>query len=75
MIKSNYIRSTKLTPRINQTVIPGQPIVIEGVTYEKLSRKPYGKAIVRRLKSIELNESIIIRFPNCFYKSRQPIFL
>ena len=58
MIKSNYIRSSKLTPRINQTVIPGQHIVIEGVTYEKLSRKPYGKAIVRRLKSIEINESI-----------------
>ena len=48
MIKSNYIRSSKITPRIKQTVISGEHITIGEDTFEKLSKKPYGKTILSR---------------------------
>ena len=49
MIKSNYIRSIKITPRIKQTVIAGEHITIGEDTFEKLSKKPYGRTILRKL--------------------------
>jgi hypothetical protein len=58
MIKSNYIRSTKITPRIKQTVITGEHISIDGDTYEKLSKKPYGRTILRKLIKSDNSEHI-----------------
>jgi len=59
MINSIYIQASKLTPRINQTVVPGQHINIEGVKFEKLNRKPYGKSIIKSLLSVDEKERII----------------
>lgn len=58
MIKSNYIKSTKITPRIKQSVVPGEHITIEGVTFEKLNKKPYGKTILRTLIKSDKSEHI-----------------
>lgn len=58
MIKSNYIRSSKLTPRIKQTVISGEHINIEDVRFEKLSKKPYGRTILRKLIKADQSEHI-----------------
>jgi hypothetical protein len=58
MIKSNYIRSSKITPRIKQTVISGEHITIEGDTYEKLSKKPYGRTVLRKLIKSDNSEHI-----------------
>tara|TARA_R110002126_G_scaffold169277_3_gene317861 strand:+ start:387 stop:575 length:189 start_codon:yes stop_codon:yes gene_type:complete len=58
MIKSNYIKSTKITPRIKQSVVPGEHITIEGVTFEKLNKKPYGKTILRTLIKADKSEHI-----------------
>jgi len=58
MIKLNYIRSSKITPRIKQTVIFGEHISIDGDRYEKLTRKPYGKTIVRNLIKEDKSEKI-----------------
>ena len=58
MIKSNYIRSSKITPRIKATVISGEHITIEGDTFEKLSKKPYGRTILRKLIKADNSEHI-----------------
>ena len=58
MIKSNYIRSSKITPRIKQTVISGEHITIGEDTFEKLSKKPYGKTILRKLIKTDQSEHI-----------------
>jgi len=58
MINSIYIQASKLTPRISQTVAPGQHINIEGVKFEKLNRKPYGKSIIKSLLSADEKERI-----------------
>ena len=58
MIKSNYIRSSKITPRIKQTVIAGEHITIGEDTFEKLSKKPYGKTILRKLIKTDQSEHI-----------------
>jgi hypothetical protein len=58
MIKSNYIRSSKITPRIKQTVISGEHITIEDVRFEKLSKKPYGRTILRKLIKADQSEHI-----------------
>jgi len=58
MVKSNYIRSSKITPRIKQTVISGEHITIGEDTFEKLSKKPYGKTILRKLIKTDQSEHI-----------------
>lgn len=58
MVKSNYIRSSKITPRIKQTVISGEHITIGEDTFEKLSKKPYGRTILRKLIKTDQSEHI-----------------
>lgn len=58
MLYSNFIKSNKITPKVSQTLIPGNHIMIEGERYEKLSKKPYGRTKLRTLKSIDEKETI-----------------
>jgi len=58
MINSNYIRSTKITPRIKQFVIDGEHITIEGNKFEKITKKPYGRTILRTLIKEDKSERI-----------------
>ena len=58
MINLNYIRSTKITPRIKQFGIDGEHITVEGNRFEKISKKPYGKTILRTLIKEDKSEKI-----------------
>ena len=58
MIKSNYIRSSKITPRIKQFVVDGEHITIEGSKFEKITKKPYGRTILRTLIKEDKSEKI-----------------
>lgn len=58
MIKTNYIRSSKITPKIKQTVIYDEHIILEGDRYEKLTRKPYGRIVVKNLIKQDKSEKI-----------------
>jgi len=58
MLYSNFIKSNKISPKISETVIPGNHIMVEGERYEKLSKKPYGRSIIRTLKSLDEKETI-----------------
>lgn len=58
MIKLNYIRSAKVTPKIKQNVIPGEHITLEGETFQKLSKKPFGRTILRKLIKADNSEHI-----------------
>ncbi len=60
MIKSNYIRSNKVTPRVKQTVISGQHINIGEDTFEKLNKKPYGRTVLRTLINSDKSEHITL---------------
>jgi len=58
MLYSNFIKSNKISPKIAETVIPGNHIMVEGERFEKLSKKPYGRSIIRTLKSLDEKETI-----------------
>ena len=58
MLYSNFIKSNKISPKISETVIPGNHIMVEGERFEKLSKKPYWRSIIRTLKSLDEKETI-----------------
>ncbi len=58
MIKTNYIRSSKITPKIKQITIFDEHIILDGDRYEKLTRKPYGRVVVRNLIKEDKSEKI-----------------
>ena len=58
MLYSNYIKSNKITSKTSEMVMPGNHIMVEGERFEKLSKKPYGRTILRTLKSLDEKETI-----------------
>jgi len=58
MIKSNYIRSTKITPRLKQFIVDGEHITIEGDKFEKITKTPYGRTIFKNLIKEDKSERI-----------------
>lgn len=58
MIYSNFIKADKITAKISQNIISGNHIKVDGNRFEKLSKKPYGKTIVRKLMAVDKSESI-----------------
>ena len=55
-----YIPSLKVNAKVSDLVIEGKHIEIEGITYQRLSRKPRGRSIKRKLKSLKSNTRILI---------------
>jgi len=55
-----YVPSLKVNSKVADLVIEGNHIEIEGITYQRLSRKPRGRSIQRRLKGLETDTSILI---------------
>ena len=55
-----YVPSLKVNSKISDLVIEGKHITIDGITYQKLYRKPRGRSIKRRLKSLQTNSRILI---------------
>ncbi len=60
MIESFYIKAAKINARVADLVIDGSHINLEGYRYERLSRRPRGRTIERRLVNENTNERIII---------------
>lgn len=55
-----YFPSIKMNAKISEIVSDGFPIEIEGYKYERLSRKPRGRSIGRRLLNESTQTRIII---------------
>ena len=51
MKKMKYIHSGKITGRISPNVITGYHIVVEGITYELVSKTPIGRPLTRTLSN------------------------
>lgn len=60
MNKLFYVPATKINARIADTVVEGYPIIIDGYQYEKVSRAPRGRRILRKLLNVESQEQIVI---------------
>lgn len=60
MEKSYYVHTPKINARIADTVIPGCHIVIDNLTYQKVSRRPAGKVAFRKMVSIDEREKLIL---------------
>ena len=55
-----YVPSLRINSKISELVIEGNHIEFDGITYQRLSRKPRGRSIKRKLKSLESNTRILI---------------
>ena len=55
-----YVPSSKVNSKVADLVIDGNHIEIKGITYQRLSRKPRGRSIKRKLKGLETETSILI---------------
>lgn len=58
MENSYYVKASKLTAKISDTIIDGHHIMLDRDRYEKVSKKPYGKVIVRNLIKEDNSEKI-----------------
>ena len=55
-----YVPSLRVNSKISDLVIEGNHITIDGTTYQRLSRKPRGRSLKRKLKNIETDTRILI---------------
>ena len=55
-----FIPSLKINARVSELAIQGNHIEIEGITYQRLSRKPRGRSVSRKLLNESTNTRIII---------------
>jgi len=60
MQKLYFIPSTKINARIADTVLNGYHIIVDGITFEQTSRRPFGKTLRRALINEEKQERILI---------------
>jgi hypothetical protein len=60
MNESYFVRATKVNARVAELIIEGQHININGYKFEKLSKKPRGRTIERKLQNVESQERFII---------------
>ena len=60
MNKLFFVPSTKINARIADTVVTGQHIAIDGLTYQMVSRRPQGRRVLRKLKNLDTNTQITI---------------
>jgi hypothetical protein len=55
-----YVPSLRINSKISDLVIQGNHIEIDNITYQRLSSKPRGRSIKRKLKSLQSNTRILI---------------
>jgi|TARA_R100000027_G_scaffold47677_1_gene36485 hypothetical protein len=60
MEKLYYIPQWRMNARIAETVIEGDPITVEGTNYERVSRAPIGRSVVRRLRAMDESKRIVL---------------
>lgn len=55
-----FTPSLKVNSKVVDLVIPGNHLEIDRITYQRLSRKPRGRTIKRKMKSLNSETTIII---------------
>ena len=60
MEKLFFVTSTKINARIADTVIDGKHINVEGLTYQRVSKRPQGRRGLRKLQNLDTNTQITI---------------
>ena len=60
MDKKFYILYSKINARISDAVIPGHHIKLNDETYERISRRPQGKRVFKRLLNTVSNERLVL---------------
>ena len=60
MTDLHFIQSSKINSRISDTVLNGYHIRLDGMVYEQVSKRPYGKTLKRRLQNLQKQERILI---------------
>lgn len=55
-----FVPSTKINAKISDTVIPGNHITVEGLTYQMVSKRPLGRRVLRRLQNLSTNTKVVI---------------
>lgn len=55
-----YTPAMKLTPRLQETVVEKEYIIVDGERLARLSRRPKGIVVSRRLSNLEKEERITI---------------
>jgi len=60
MNESYFIRATKVNARVADFIIDVQHININGYKFERLSKKPRGRTIERKLQNTNTQERFII---------------
>lgn len=60
MTELYYFPTVRINAKIADLVIPGMHIRIDDYVYERLSRKPKGRSIARRLQNLNQELKFII---------------
>jgi len=60
MNKLYFISPSRVNARISETVISGQHITIDGITFEQTSKRPVGRFLQRSLINEQKQERILI---------------
>ena len=60
MNKLFFVPSTKINAKIADTIITGQHITVEGLTYQMVSKRPQGRRVLRKLQNLNTNTQITI---------------
>lgn len=55
-----FVPSTKINAKVAETVIPGNHITLNGLTYQMVSKRPLGRRVLRRLQNLSTNTKIVI---------------
>ena len=58
MENNYYVKASKLTSKISESIIDGKHIMLAGDRYERVSRKPFGKSIFKSLLKLDKSEKI-----------------
>lgn len=60
MDKKFYILYSKINARISDSVMTGYHIKVDDLTYERVSRRPLGKRVVKRLLNTSTEEKLVL---------------
>jgi|TARA_R110000803_G_scaffold27212_3_gene63740 hypothetical protein len=60
MTKLYFYPTSKMNARISETIIQGKHIVIDGITFEQLTKRPNNRVVKRKLLNETKQERILI---------------
>ena len=60
MTKQYYISRQRVNARISDSLVEGYPVKIGDYTYERISRAPIGRRVLKKFRSLDEQEQIVI---------------